>query len=82
MLISITRVEPSPFRNQDKEFVYRCCRSSPFVMIVSTSGVRKLIIGGCVAYSDIVVDEHVESSAYEDIPVARDYPDVFPKELP
>ncbi|XP_074327982.1 uncharacterized protein LOC141665897 [Apium graveolens] len=43
---------------------------------------KKLIHKGCEAYLAYVVDKGREVSNPEDIPVVRDFLDVFPKELP
>ncbi len=67
---------------EQKEFIYKGCRSSLFAMTVSTSRAKKLINGGCVAYLATIVEEQTEHPALESIPVAREYPDVFPVELP
>nr|CAD1829299.1 unnamed protein product [Ananas comosus var. bracteatus] len=65
-----------------KEFVYRGCKSSLFALTVSTTRARKLISSGCVAYLATVVETQKELPALCDIPVVREFPDVFPAELP
>ncbi|KAL8147820.1 hypothetical protein AgCh_005220 [Apium graveolens] len=43
---------------------------------------RRLIRQGCEVYLDHVMDVEQESIRIEDIPIVRDFPDVFPDELP
>ncbi|KAL8134392.1 hypothetical protein AgCh_009426 [Apium graveolens] len=43
---------------------------------------RRLICQGCEVYLAHVVDVEKESVKIEDIPIVRDFPDVFPDELP
>ncbi len=65
-----------------KELVSKACRSSLFALMVSTSRAKKLINGGSMAYLATIVKERKEEPAVESIPVAREYPYVFPAELP
>nr|CAD1835029.1 unnamed protein product [Ananas comosus var. bracteatus] len=73
----ITFREPS-----QKEVIYRACKSSLFAMTVSTSRVRRLIKGGCIAYLASVVETQKELPALGNISVVCEFPDVFPAELP
>ncbi len=50
--------------------------------MVFASRAKKLINRGCVAYLATIVEEHKEEPTVENILVAREYPDVFPAELP
>ncbi|KAJ0948651.1 putative nucleotidyltransferase, Ribonuclease H [Helianthus annuus] len=43
---------------------------------------QKCLRKGCVAFLAHVVDKEVEELKLEDIPVVRDYPKVFPEDLP
>lgn len=50
-------------------------------MTVTMLRARKLINSGCVAYLATVVETRQETPALDDIPVVREFPDVFPAEL-
>ncbi|XP_020109276.1 uncharacterized protein LOC109724754 [Ananas comosus] len=65
-----------------EEVAYRACKSSYFAMTVSASRARKLIHSGCIAYLATVVETQRELPTLGDIPVVREFPDVFPAELP
>nr|CAD1842393.1 unnamed protein product [Ananas comosus var. bracteatus] len=71
------------FREPGKaEVVYRGCQSSLFAMTISSSRARQLISRGCVAYlATVVLRDDVDASMIEDIPVVREFGDVFPAEL-
>ncbi|KAJ0479687.1 putative nucleotidyltransferase, Ribonuclease H [Helianthus annuus] len=43
---------------------------------------RKSLITGCIAFLVHVVDKKAEKRKVEDIPVVREYPEVFPEDLP
>nr|CAD1835607.1 unnamed protein product [Ananas comosus var. bracteatus] len=65
------------------EVVFRGCRSSLFAMSISSSRARQLISRGCVAYlASVVLRGEDDTHRIEDIPVVREFQDVFPAELP
>ncbi|XP_048140756.1 uncharacterized protein LOC125316462 [Rhodamnia argentea] len=51
------------------------------IPLVSSLEVTKLIDEGCEAYLAIVMDSTIEEPKFEDIPVVREFPDVFPQDL-
>nr|CAD1832826.1 unnamed protein product [Ananas comosus var. bracteatus] len=51
-------------------------------VIVSTSRARKLINSGCIVYLATIMETKKELPAIGDIPIVREFPDVFPAELP
>nr|CAD1842419.1 unnamed protein product [Ananas comosus var. bracteatus] len=64
------------------EVVYRGCKSSLFAMTISSSRARQLISRGCVAYlATVVLRGDVDAPRIEDIPVVREFGDVFLAEL-
>ena len=50
--------------------------------LISAVQAFRLIRGGCGAYLAHVVDTRLSGGQIEDIPVVREFPDVFPEELP
>nr|CAD1839664.1 unnamed protein product [Ananas comosus var. bracteatus] len=65
------------------EVVFSGCRSSLFAMTISSSRARQLISRGCVAYlASVVLRGEDDTPRVEDIPVVREFQDVFPAELP
>nr|CAD1817899.1 unnamed protein product [Ananas comosus var. bracteatus] len=68
---------------RQEDVVYRGCQSSLFAMTISSSRARQLISRGCIAYLASVVLRGVDDTPrIEDIPVVREFCDVFPAELP
>nr|CAD1830196.1 unnamed protein product [Ananas comosus var. bracteatus] len=65
-----------------EEFTYRACRSSYFAATVSATRARKLVNGGCTAYLATVVEVERTTPTLEELSVVREFPDVFPAELP
>ncbi|KAL8108743.1 hypothetical protein AgCh_025003 [Apium graveolens] len=49
---------------------------------LSVMHTRRLLRQGCEAYLAHVVDTKKETSILDDIPIVREFPDVFPEELP
>nr|CAD1837476.1 unnamed protein product [Ananas comosus var. bracteatus] len=65
------------------EVVFSGCRSSLFVMTISSFRARQLISRGCVAYlASVMLRGEDDTPRVEDIPVVREFQDVFPAELP
>ncbi|XP_074324054.1 uncharacterized protein LOC141660977 [Apium graveolens] len=56
-------------QKQDKKFL-------------SVPQVKKLLQQGCEAYLAHVVDPKKETPTFDEIPIVREYPDIFPEELP
>ena len=50
--------------------------------IISAMQARCFLIKGCEAFLVLVLDSKREQVNLEDIPVIKEFPDVFPKELP
>jgi len=50
--------------------------------VISLMAVRKLVRQGCVAYLCYVTEDRKEEVKPEDIPVAKEFPYVFPEEIP
>nr|CAD1842409.1 unnamed protein product [Ananas comosus var. bracteatus] len=67
---------------RQEEFTYRACKSSCFAATVSAMRARKLVNSGCVAYLATVVEADRVVPALEELLVVREFPDVFPTELP
>nr|CAD1835720.1 unnamed protein product [Ananas comosus var. bracteatus] len=65
-----------------QEVVYKGYRSSLFAMTISSSRARQLIRRGCVAYLASISVSDGEAVKIDDIPVVREFRDVFPTELP
>nr|CAD1844154.1 unnamed protein product [Ananas comosus var. bracteatus] len=64
------------------EVVFRGCRSSLFAMTISSSQARQLISRGCIAYlASVVLRGEDDTPRIEDIPVVREFCDVFSAEL-
>ncbi|KAJ0590440.1 putative nucleotidyltransferase, Ribonuclease H [Helianthus annuus] len=56
-------------------------RDTP-LRIISCLKARKCLQKGCAAFLAHVVDKKAEEPKIEDIPVVREYPEVFPEDLP
>ncbi|XP_048138580.1 uncharacterized protein LOC125315986 [Rhodamnia argentea] len=56
-------------------------RGGTSIPLVSSLEVTKLIDEGCEAYLAVVMDSTIEEPKFEDIPVVREFPDVFPQDL-
>nr|CAD1838423.1 unnamed protein product [Ananas comosus var. bracteatus] len=63
-------------------FVYRACKSSFFAATISSARAKRLLNAGCVAYLASVDVSRRAAPSLEEIPVVREFPDVFPAELP
>ncbi|XP_022843391.1 uncharacterized protein LOC111366944 [Olea europaea var. sylvestris] len=57
------------------------CRILPSC-VISAIDARRLLNKGCHAYLAHVIDTDVSKLKLEDIPMVKDFPDVFPEELP
>ena len=59
-----------------------CIRSGPLSNVISTMHARLFLIKGCEAFLALVLDSKKGQVKLEDIPVVKEFPNVFPKELP
>ncbi|KAA0067055.1 reverse transcriptase [Cucumis melo var. makuwa] len=74
-----------------KEIVFKRPRKSEIIFhgdrkilptyVISTLKASKLLRKGCTAYLANVMDTQISKLKLEDIPVVREFPDVFPEEL-
>ncbi len=70
------------FREQSQEeFVYRGCQGTLFATMISTLRARQMISRGCIPFLASVVEGPMAAPGLEDIPIVREFPDVFPPEL-
>ncbi|KAL5540549.1 hypothetical protein UlMin_043252 [Ulmus minor] len=75
------RVIFHPYEEQKFEFVGES-RKQPKV-VISSMRAKKLLASGCMGYLATVVNKSVETKGnVEDVPIVRDFVDVFPEELP
>ncbi len=63
------------------EFVYRGHQSTLFAATISSARARQMMSRGCIPFLAIVVEVPTATPGLEDIPVVREYSDVFPPEL-
>ena len=68
--------------SNENEVTFIGKRSNHLCNVISTATVRKMVRKGCEAYLDYVIDMVKARSSVSDIPTVRDFPDVFPEELP
>ena len=66
---------------QSEVIVHRV-RSGPMSNVISTMQARRLLRKGCEAFLDLVLDFKRGQIELENILVVKDFPDVFPEELP
>ncbi len=64
-----------------QEFIYRGCRSTLFAATIYSAWARQMMSRGCIAFLAIVVEVPMAAPGLEDIPIVREFPDVFPPEL-
>ena len=57
-------------------------RSNHLSNVISAATARKMVQKGCEAYLAYVIDIVKARPSVSNIPTARDFSDVFPKELP
>ena len=60
----------------------QCDRSEVPANLVSMIKARKLLGKGCQGYLAYVINKEAEPDEFQQIPVVREFGDVFPKELP
>jgi hypothetical protein len=61
--------------------VFKGERISNFTNIISSMVARKLLKKGCIAYLAYVINSKKGKIELSDIPIVREFPDVFPEEL-
>ncbi|KAL5554939.1 hypothetical protein UlMin_037175 [Ulmus minor] len=75
------RVIFHPYEEQKFEFVGDS-RKQPKA-VISSMRAKKLLASGCMGYLATVINKSVEAKGnVEDVPIVRDFVDVFPEELP
>ena len=57
-------------------------RSEPIPKVISAMKARRFLRKGCEAFLDLILDSKREQVNLENIPVIREFLDVFPEELP
>jgi hypothetical protein len=62
--------------------VFKGERISNFTNIISVMDARKLLKKGCTTYLTYVINSKRGKIGPSDIPIIREFPDVFPEELP
>ncbi|KAJ0863857.1 putative nucleotidyltransferase, Ribonuclease H [Helianthus annuus] len=70
-----------PLANDETLIVHGEKRDAP-LRIISCMKAQKCLRKGCVAFLAHVIDKKAEEPKLEDIPVAKEFPDVFPEDLP
>src|SRR5262249_17167390 len=64
------------------EFIFYGDRSDSPGNLISAMAARRLLRKGCQGYLAHVRDTSIEVSSLQEIPVVREYPNLFPEELP
>ena len=57
-------------------------RSEPIPKVISTMKARRYLRKGYEAFLALILDSKREQVNFKNIPVIREFPDVFPEELP
>ena len=57
-------------------------RSNHFSNVISAATARTMVRKGCEAYLAYVIETEKARPSASDIPIIRDFPNVFPEELP
>ncbi|KAL0557223.1 hypothetical protein IC582_005741 [Cucumis melo] len=80
--IVFKRLEMSVFKRPEmSEIIFRGDRKILPTCVTSALKASKLLRKGCTAYLAHVMDTQISKLKLEDIPVVREFPDVFPEEL-
>ncbi|XP_024965993.1 uncharacterized protein LOC112506204 [Cynara cardunculus var. scolymus] len=70
-------------RNKDgSEITVYGSRPGNHVNLISVIKARRCIRKGCETYLAYAIDAKIEKGAIEEVPVVREFPDVFPDDLP
>ena len=65
----------------EPEFWFKGSRMHALPRVISALRAKRLLRKGCQGYLAHVVDTKKELLKFDDIPVVREFPDVFPKDL-
>ena len=57
-------------------------RSEPIPKVISAMEARHFLRKGCEAFLALIIDSKREQVNFENIPMIREFPDVFPEKLP
>ena len=68
--------------SNDEEFKFVGDKSFAPQNLISAITARKMLTKGCQGYLALVRDTVAEKTSISDVPVACEFPDVFPDELP
>ncbi|XP_062091879.1 uncharacterized protein LOC133797823, partial [Humulus lupulus] len=69
--------------SEEDEFMFTGATSKSCIPLISAMKARRLLESGCVGYLASVVDTYKEQKLKpEDVPVVRDFLEVFPEDLP
>ncbi|KAE8714558.1 hypothetical protein F3Y22_tig00110195pilonHSYRG00185 [Hibiscus syriacus] len=55
---------------------------NPLANVISVMSAKKLLLQGCQGFLANVIDSRAQEKRLEEIPIVREFPDVFPAELP
>ena len=66
----------------EAEFTFYGSDSASPPRVISALQARKLLLNGCSGFLATVVETKTEGPLLDDIPVVREFPDVFPEDLP
>ncbi|KAL0434128.1 UNVERIFIED_CONTAM: hypothetical protein Slati_2747100 [Sesamum latifolium] len=66
----------------ESRVVFMGDRQVVLVCVISAVEARRLMLEGCEAYLAHVIDTKKVNPTLEEIPVVRDFPEVFPEDLP
>ena len=68
--------------SDQSEVIVHNVRSGPMSNVISAMQARRLLRKGCEAFLALVLDSKRSQIELENILVVKDFPDVFPEELP
>ena len=68
--------------SDQSEVIVQGIGSSVMSNVISTMQARKFMRKGCETFLDVILDSKRGQVNVEKIPVVREFPDVFPEELP
>ena len=64
------------------EKVYEGMNNKISILVISALKATKLLRHGCQRFLAIIIDKEDDETKIENIAVIREYPDVFPEDLP
>ena len=65
-----------------REYVYKGTKNKVSIPMISASKATKFLRRGCRGFLAALIDKENEEIRIEDIAVVKEYPDVFPEDLP